>query len=50
MHNPHKLKIDSNGNTMNIEIIKIAVEKANLCGKNMRYANSAEIRAKCGNV
>ena len=33
MHNPHKLNIDSNRNTDNIEIIKIAVESAKLCGK-----------------
>jgi len=38
MHNPHKLNIDSNRNTDNIKIIKIAVESAKLCGKNMRYA------------
>jgi len=36
MHNPHKLNIDSNRNTANIKMIKIAVEKANLCGK--KYA------------
>jgi len=33
MHNPHKLNIDSNRNTDNIEIITIAVESAKLCGK-----------------
>ena len=36
MHNPHKLNTDSNRNTANIKMIKIAVEKANLCGK--KYA------------
>ena len=33
MHNHHKLNIDSNRNTDNIKIIKIAVESAKLCGK-----------------
>jgi len=33
VHKPHKLNIDSNRNTKNTEIIKIAVENANLCGK-----------------
>jgi len=33
MHNPHKLNIDSNRNTKNIKIIKIAVQNANLCDK-----------------
>ena len=31
MHNPHKLNNDSNRNTKNIKIIKIAVVNANLC-------------------
>ena len=31
MHNPHKLTIDSNRNIENINIIKIAVENANIC-------------------
>jgi len=35
-HNPHKLNIDSNRNTKNIKIIKIAIQNANLCGK--KYA------------
>ena len=33
MHNPHELNINSNRNTKNIKIIKIAVENANLCRK-----------------
>ena len=43
MHNLHKLNIDSNRNIKNIKINKIAIENANLCGKNMRYAHFAEI-------
>jgi len=42
--------IDSNRNTKNIKIIKIAVVNANLCGRNMRYAHFAEICEKCGNM
>ena len=38
MHNPHKLNIDSNRNTKNIKIIKIAVENANLWEKYAIYA------------
>jgi len=38
---------DSSRNTKNVKIIKIAVENANLCRKNMRYAHCAEI---CGNM
>jgi len=56
MPNPHKSNIDSNGNTKNIKITKIAVENANLCGKNMQYSHFAEICRKnaatceiCGN-
>ena len=33
MHSPHKLHIDSNRNTENIKVIKIAIENANLCRK-----------------
>ena len=33
MHNCHKLHLDSNRNTKNIKIIKIAVENANLWGE-----------------
>jgi len=43
MHNFHKLNIDSNRHTKNIIIVKIVVEDASLCGKNMRYAHIAEI-------
>jgi len=50
MHNRHKLDIDSNRNTKNIKIIKIAIENANLCGKNMQYAHFAEICKKCSNM
>jgi len=50
MHNPHKLNIDSNRNTKNIKIIKTAVENANLCGRNMRYAHPAGICGKCSNM
>jgi len=46
MHNPHKLNIDSHRNTKNIKIIKIAVENANSCGKNMQNAHFAEICEK----
>jgi len=35
---------------MNIKIIKIAVENANLCRKNMRYAHFSQICEKCGNM
>jgi len=35
MHNRHKLDIDSNRNTKNIKIIKIAIENANLCGEKL---------------
>jgi len=49
MHNPHKFNIDSNGYTKNINFINIAVENANMCGKNMRYAHYAEICEKRGN-
>jgi len=49
MHNPHKLNIDSNTITKNIKIIKIAVENTNLCGKNMCYAEFAEICEICSN-
>jgi len=34
-HSPHKLIIDANRNTTNIKIVKIAVDNANLCGKDM---------------
>jgi len=47
MHSHHKLNIDLNKNTKNI---KIAIENANLCGKNMRYMHFAEICKKCGNI
>ena len=50
MHSPHKLNIDSYRNTKNIKIIKIAIENANLCGKNMRYVHFAGICKKCGNM
>ena len=50
MPNPHKSNTDSNGNTKNIKITKIAVENANLCGKNMQYSHFAEICEKCGNM
>jgi len=33
MCNRHKLHLDSNGNTKDIKIVKIAVENANLWGK-----------------
>jgi len=33
MHNHHKLHLDSNRNTKNIKIVKIAIENANLWGK-----------------
>ena len=33
MHNCHKLHLDSNRNTKNIKIIKIAIENANLWGE-----------------
>jgi len=46
MQNPHKLNIDSNRNTKNIKIIKTAVDNANLCGENKRYAHLAEICKK----
>jgi len=50
MHNPHKLNTDSNRNTKNIKIIKIAIENVNLCGKNTRYAHFAKICEKCRNM
>jgi len=50
MHNFHKLNIDSNRHTKNIIIVKIVVEDASLCGKNMRYAHIAEICEKRGNM
>jgi len=50
MHNPHKLNTDSSRNIKNTKMLKTAVENANLCGKNMRYAHFAEIREKCGNM
>ena len=54
MHNPHKLNSDSNRNTKNIKIIKIAIENANLCGKkaicalcwNMWNMRQSHIRVK----
>jgi len=54
MHNPHKLNSDSNRNTKNIKIIKIAIENANLCGKkaicalcwNMWNMQQSHIRVK----
>jgi len=50
MHDPRNLNIDSNRNTKNIKTIKIAVDNANLCGKNTQYAHFAEICEKCGNM
>jgi len=54
---PFRWQPDGRGNENLIEIghrntnnIKIAVENANLCGKNMRYAHFAEICEKCGNM
>jgi len=44
------LNIDSNKNTKNIKIIKIAVENANLCGTNMRYADFVEVCENCGSM
>jgi len=47
MHNPRQLNIDSNRNTKNIKIIKIAVQKMPIYAeKNMRYAHFAEICEK----
>jgi len=50
MHSPHKLDNNSNKNTKIIKIIKVVVENAILCGKNMWYAHFAEICEKCGNM
>jgi len=47
MHNPHKLNIDSNRNTKNIKIIKIAVENANLWEKYAIYALCWNMRKIC---
>jgi len=56
VHNPHcKLNIDSNRNTKNIKITKIAVEHAKLCGKIcdmrtlLKYAKNATTCEICGN-
>jgi len=46
-HFPITTSIDSSRNTKNI---KIAVENANLYGKNMRYAHFAAMCEKCGNI
>jgi len=51
MHNPRKLNTDSNRDTKNIKIIKIAVENANLCGKMCdMHAHFAEMCEQRGNV
>jgi len=47
MHNPHKLHLDSNRNTKNIKIIKIAIEKCQYMEENMRCdVHFAEICTK----
>ena len=51
MHNRHKLDIDSNRNTKNIKIIKIAIENANLCGEKLAIcALCWNMQKKCGNM
>ena len=50
MHNRHKLHLDSNRNTKNIKIIKIATENANFWGEILWYAHFAEICEKYGNM
>ena len=56
MHNPHKLNIDSNRNTRNIKIIKIAVKMPNCAEKicDMRtlpkYEKNAAACEICGTL